>query len=232
LFKARLREVDVATQLVVDPKTVARWLDGRLPHPEHRGKLSLLLGAEELDLWPELRADGPRPLELTAIYPRRVLIPQDVWRQFFAAATREINILAYSADFLLRDPNLLEVLAGKGRDGVRVRVALGDLKRIDLTRTGAEEGDSEVLSVLIADAIERVRPLVTAGNVELRLHDVVLYNSIYRVDSQVLVNQHVYGVPTAQAPVSNLHQTKQSGMFEFYLSSFDRIWSESSVVDG
>jgi len=232
LFKARLREVDVASRLVVDPKTVARWLDGRLPLPEHRGRLSLLLGAEELDLWPELRVQGPKPLELTAIYPQRVLILQDVWREFFAAARREINILAYSADFLFRDSSLLEVLADKGRSGVRVQIALGDLKRIDLTRTGGEEGNSEVLAGQIADTVERLRPLVAAGDVELRLHDALLYNSIYRADGQALVNQHVYGIPTAQAPVSRLHQTKQGGMFEFYLSSFDRIWSGASVVDG
>jgi hypothetical protein len=169
-------------------------------------------------------------LELTAIYPRRVLIPLDAWREFFAAATHEINILAYSADFLFRDSNFLEVLADKGCSGARVQVALGDLKRIDLTRTGAEEVDSEDLSELIADAIERLRPLAMAGNVELRLHDAVLYNSICRVDSEALVTQHVYGVPTAQAPVYHLHRTKQTGMFEFYLASFDRIWSEANVV--
>ena len=33
LIHARLREADVAARLNVDPKTVRRWLDGRVPYP-------------------------------------------------------------------------------------------------------------------------------------------------------------------------------------------------------
>jgi hypothetical protein len=39
-------------------------------------------------------------------------------------------------------------------------------------------------------------------NIEIRLHRTVLYNSIYRDDEQLLVNQHTYGIPAAQAPYS------------------------------
>ena len=38
-------------------------------------------------------------------------------------------------------------------------------------------------------------------NIEIWLHRTVLYNSIYRADDQLLVNQHTYGIPAAQAPV-------------------------------
>jgi hypothetical protein len=31
LIRAQLRETDIAARLNVDPKTVRRWLDGRVP---------------------------------------------------------------------------------------------------------------------------------------------------------------------------------------------------------
>jgi hypothetical protein len=40
----------------VDPKTVRRWLEGRVPYLRHRWALAGLLDADEADLWPELRA--------------------------------------------------------------------------------------------------------------------------------------------------------------------------------
>jgi hypothetical protein len=53
---------------------------------------------------------------------------------------------------------------------------------------------------------------------------VLLYNSIYRVDNQMLVNQHLFGIAAARAPVYHLHKADQGEMFDFYLSSFDNIW--------
>lgn len=47
-------------------------------------------------------------------------------------------------------------------------------------------------------ALTLYRPL---SNAEIKLHQVVLYNSIYRADDQLLVNQHAYGIPAAHSPV-------------------------------
>lgn len=233
MFEARFTEGDLATRLLVDPKTVRRWLDGRMPYPKYRVELSRLLGTDEGDLWPELRAlraATSRPVELTAVYPRRRLIPQDAWLRVFASAKHEINILAYSASFLLRDSRFLEILAGKESSGVRVLVALGDLKRLDLDRTGSDDDDREVLSERIDEAVDRLRPFAMSGQLELRLHGAVLYNSIYRVDGEALVNQHLYGIPAADAPVYHLHQMDDGEMFGFYMSSFDRIWREAKPL--
>ena len=78
----------------------------------------------------------------------------------------------------------------------------------------------------LVDAIGRVQPLVESG-VELRLHDVLLYNSIYRVDNQVLVNQHLHGIATERTPVFHFHKAAEGEMFDFYLSSFKRIWNNA-----
>jgi hypothetical protein len=53
LLHARLREVDVATRLGVDPKTVRRWLAGRVPYARNRAELADLVGSDEADLWPD-----------------------------------------------------------------------------------------------------------------------------------------------------------------------------------
>ena len=42
---------DVAARLQVDPKTVRRWLEGRVPYPRHRWLLAATLGLDEADLW-------------------------------------------------------------------------------------------------------------------------------------------------------------------------------------
>lgn len=116
LLRARLREDDIAAHLGVDPKTVRRWLNGRVPYPQNRAAIADLVGVDEADLWPG--AGGPltaraRPGELGVVYPHRWAIPRDVWTQFFGAAEREIAILAYSALFLAEDEGILQILRPK-----------------------------------------------------------------------------------------------------------------------
>ena len=64
-------------------------------------------------------------------------------------------------------------------------------------------------------------------NIEIRLHQTVLYNSIYRADNQLLVNQHTYGIPAAQAPVFCLRDTEGGEMAALYLHSFERVWASA-----
>src|ERR1700684_906286 len=99
LLRARLREVDVAAHLGVDPKTVRRWLNGRVPYSSNRLALADLLGADEADRWPG--KGGPltvesRPQEMGAIYPHRWAVPRAIWARFFESAEHQIGILAYS----------------------------------------------------------------------------------------------------------------------------------------
>jgi hypothetical protein len=58
----------------------------------------------------------------------------------------------------------------------------------------------------------------------------VLYNSIYRVDNQVLVNQHLYGIADARTPVYHLYKSEQEEMFDYYMSSFSRIWTDARLA--
>jgi hypothetical protein len=233
LLRARLREVDVAAHLGVDPKTVRRWLNGRIPYPHNRAAIAELVGGDEADLWPD--AGGPlavrtRPEELGTIYPHRRAIPREVWTQLFGSAEREIAIVAYSALFLAEDAEILRLLSNKGRVGVTVRIALGDPDGPNVAERGGGEGIGDAMPAKVRSALTLYRPLGKVQNIEIRLHRTVLYNSIYRADSQLLVNQHTYGIPAAQAPVFCICDADSGELAALYLDSLERIWAMSAPL--
>jgi transcriptional regulator with XRE-family HTH domain len=233
LLRARLREADVAARLGVDPKTVRRWLNGRVPYPHNRAAIAELVGVDEADLWPDaggLLAARTRPEELGTVYPHRWAVPREVWVQLFGSAQREIAILAYGALFLAEDAGILQMLAEKGRAGVTVRIALGDPDRPNAVLRGEEEGIGDAMAAKIRNALTLYRPLVAVENIDIRLHRAVLYNSIYRADGQFLVNQHTYGIPAAQAPMFCLFDAGGGEMAALYLDSFERVWASSTPL--
>ena len=83
------------------------------------------------------------------------------------------------------------------------------------------------MAAKIRNALPLYRHLDAVENIEIRLHRTVLYNSIYRADDQLLVNQHSYGIPAAQAPVFRLCDTDGGEMTALYLDSFERVWASS-----
>lgn len=230
LFNARLSEDDVAARLGVDPKTVRRWLEGRVPYPRHRQALSHLVGNDEAELWPEVHAariTRSRPEEVRAVYPHRWAVPHDVWHQLFGSAQREIGVLVYSGLFLAEDANIIQMLATKGTTGVKVRIALGDPKSPHIATRGREEGIGDVMPIKIRNALMLFRSLHHHERVEIRLHQTTLYNSLFFADSDLLVNQHIYGIPAANAPVLHLCNAGNGKMFNSYMVSFNQIWSRS-----
>lgn len=234
MLQARLREVDVAARLGVDPKTVRRWLNGRVPYPSSRVALANLVGVDEADLWPD--AGGPlsgrsRPEELGAIYPHRWAIPRDVWIQLFESAEHEIGVLAYSALFLAEDAGLLGIIESKALNGIRVRLALGDPDSPAVALRGQEEGIGDAMAAKVRNALAHYRRMMRSENVEIRLHQTILYNSLYQADDQLFVNQHAYGIPAAHSPVYCLRQSKSADMAKGYLDSFEKTWVAACKFD-
>jgi hypothetical protein len=236
LSDARLDAVEVATALGVDPKTVERWIAGRLPRRKTRWQLADLLGRHERDLWPQLATgDNPNHVatsrELIAMYPHRGAVPRDLWRSLFALADQEIGVLVYAGLFLAEDAELLRLLADRARAGVRIRLLLGDPNSSNVAARGTDEGIGDVLAAKIRNVIVLCRPLLPIDSVEIRLHDSVLYNSIYRGDSELLVNTHIYGAAAAHAPVLHLRATTPGDLVATYLTSFERVWSAGTPLD-
>jgi hypothetical protein len=58
----------------------------------------------------------------------------------------------------------------------------------------------------------------------------VLYNSLYRADNDLMVNQHVYGAGAAFSPVLHLRQDGESEIFGTYLASFSRVWAGATPL--
>jgi hypothetical protein len=81
----------------------------------------------------------------------------------------------------------------------------------------------------IRNALMLYRPLLAAENVEIRLHQSVLYNSIYPADGQLIVNQHAYGIPAAHAPVFCFHES-DGDMVAAYVASFEKVWATAGPV--
>ncbi|MET9575764.1 hypothetical protein ABZY30_09450 [Streptomyces massasporeus] len=66
-----------------------------------------------------------------------------------------------------------------------------------------------------------LEPAMTTPGVAVRLHDTILYNSVYRFDDDVLVNPHALGAPAGQNPVLHFRYTPGARTFRHYVRSFD-----------
>jgi transcriptional regulator with XRE-family HTH domain len=232
LADSRLTDVDVATRLGVDPKTVRRWIAGKRPYPRHRWAVADLLGIAEDDLWPENEngeATVPTAPSQPHVYPHRWVVPHDTWHRLFESANEEIGILVYSGLFLADDTGIVKLLESKAREGVNVRLLLGDPDSVHVRNRGIEEGIGDAMAAKIRNALVLYRRLLDVDGVELRLHDTVLYASIYRADDRLLVNPHVYGAPAANNPVFAITAATNADLAETYLHSFDRTWQTGSI---
>ena len=202
-----------------------------MPYPRHRAALARLTGWAERDLWPQAARpadhEDNRADEIIAVYPHRSAVPVDAWRRLFEHAETEIGILVYSGLSLAEDVAALRVLRDKARDGVRVRILLGDPDGEHIARRGADEQIGAMMSARIRNALVLYAPLAAEPGVKLRLHDTVLYNSIYRADDLMLINPHAHGSPASHAPVLHLRRAGQDGMSSTYAESFERVWASA-----
>ncbi|MFC3738841.1 hypothetical protein [Paractinoplanes deccanensis] len=153
----------------------------------------------------------------------------DLWCRLFFGAERQIDVLAYSALFLAEDIAVSAVLCDKARAGVRLRIALGEPAGTHVAVRGGEERVGDGMAARIRTALIAFGAVVDAG-AELRLHDTVLYNSIYRSDDELLINTHVYGHPGAHAPLLHLMWQGDEGLARTYADSFERVWSASRPI--
>jgi hypothetical protein len=229
LVGARLRDIDVAKSLGVDPKTVQRWLGGRVPHTRHRWGVADLLSVHEYDLWPHLAELPTIDAEVHATYPDRGSVPRQVWQRLFDSARHDIGILVYSGLFIAEDVQLVKLLASRARAGTAVRIVLGDPDSPHVDQRGHDEGIHDAMAAKVRNAILLYRPLLTAGAV-IRLHSTVLYNSLYLGDDEMLVNQHIHGIAAAYAPVLHLSRRVDDGIFSTYVDSFERVWERAAPL--
>ncbi|HEU5161340.1 MAG TPA: XRE family transcriptional regulator [Streptosporangiaceae bacterium] len=229
LDAAGLTAVDLASKTGVDPKTAYRWVGGRVPYARHRRVVATLLNADEKDLWPVIAHRPPNrraepASEVLNTYPHRWAVPRATWHAFFNQAETQIGILAYAALFLAEDAGIVRAIGDRAQNGVAIRILLGNPDGPRIRERGEEEGIGTSITAKIHNVLALLRPLLDIDGVELRFHDTVLYNSIYRSDEELLINPHVYGLPAAQAPTLHLHTHQDGSMARMYIESFERVW--------
>jgi hypothetical protein len=226
---SRLDEVVIAARLGVDPKTVDRWIAGRVPYPRYRRALVKLLGIDEKEIWPQVVQAAPPasadPAHIQAAYAHRWAVPRPEWLRLFASAEQEIDILAYAALFIAEDDGVLRILANRALAGVRIRILLGDPDSSQVAERGISEGIGEAIAAKIRNSLTLFRPLAKIDGVEVRMHCTTLYASIYRADDDALINMHAYGAAASHAPVLHLRKIEDGDMASTFLESFERVWS-------
>ncbi len=226
---------DLAAAVGVDPKTVQRWVyEGRVPYKRHRSLAARTLGCDSASLWPSIgrkSAASIVPESLVEMFPHRTSVPIDLWRRILDARS-QIDILVYAGGFLYEQlPGYVLGLCELGRNGVRVRVLLGEPTG-DAVR---QRGDDEQISGPVAGRASHAFKVYSNPNshatecgltcFEIRLHDTVLYNSIYRFDDEMIVNTHVYGLVAANAPTLHLRSCDADNIFRLYAESYEKVWA-------
>ncbi|PPK94228.1 helix-turn-helix protein [Kineococcus xinjiangensis] len=218
-------------ELGVDPKTVQRWVTkDRSPHRNTANRAAKLLGVPANWLWPDLeKADSAETSgEVVNFYAHRSQVPKNCWLEQVIGAKERIDFLTYASLFLGEaNPEAIDIIKHKAANGVKVRIALGDPDSPEIARRGEEEGLGEAIAGRIRMALAYYRPLVGAPGVEFSLHRTTLYNSIYRFDDQMLVNQHILGTYGYVAPILHLRKIEGSDLFDTYARSLDLAWSQA-----
>ena len=227
---------DLAAAINVDVKTIERWITkSRTPYRRLRYAAAAFLQMDETYLWPEAlsaeQAAGASESEILNVFPHRSTVPNELWHRLFESAEEEIGVLVYSGLFVSEDMGIQRIFRNKADVGVRVRILLGDPKSEQVAQRGADEGVDEAMAGKIKNALVMYKPLRGIEGVEFRLHDKILYNSIYRADDQLLINTHIYGFTAAHAPVLHLRRVAGGSMVLNYLTSFERVWDSASPLE-
>lgn len=232
--EAGVTEHDIARQLGVDRKTVRRWLEGRRPYPRHRAALGNILGIDHTAIWRNEPSAPQAPwhgaVQLEGWYAHRWEVPRETWRWLFSQAKNEISILVYSGLFLAEDVGILRILAEKARSGVSVRILLGDPASLHVAKRGADEGVGDAVAAKIRNSFVLYRPLQEIDGVEIRLHQTILYASLYRADNDILVNPHAYGITASHAPVLHVRYVEHGDIASIYMDSFEQVWRSAPIL--
>ncbi len=229
---AKGMEIETLARLVsVDPKTVRRWLGGRLPHPRHRWKICDILGQSEQELWPEVSlgaAGTHHTSEIIAAYAHRADAPSQLWSGMLDRVRTNVDLLGYAMLFFPEQhPRLAQIIKEKCASALRVRIALADPDGAEVKARDALEELGGTLPGRIRSTMGHLEPLFSSDGVEIRYHGAPLYNALYRFDDQMLITPYLYKLHGYQHPLLHLKRLGPAGLFESYAQQFEAIWTES-----
>lgn len=225
--------VHFALELGVDPKTVERWISGRVPHRSHRMAAAVKLGRSDGYLWPSTYDDqtsqSATEAELIKLYPSRGAVPVQLWLDLVTGAKESIDILVYAGSFLHDSiPGFAEALEERARSGVRVRVLLGDPDCHAVALRGIEEGIGDSMAARCRLSLRYFQRTEAAG-IDVSTHRTTLYASIFRFDQTALINTHIFGVPATKAPMMHIAKIPGGRLFDQYAASIEAVLRETAL---
>lgn len=227
--EAGLDIVEVADVAGADPRTVQRWLGGRVPHPRYRQKLAAALQIDEQDLWPEtVRVRRKAALnEITAAGARRGDADAPDWRALLRAAADQIDMLGYSLHHITQARQIDKLLTSKAGDGCAVRIAIASPDSNAMLAADAAERPPGRLAARIRSSQATLLRLAGHAGIEVREHQVTTSHTVLRFDDTMLLTIHLYGTPGFQAPVFQLRRESDYGIFDQLAGHFEEIWQEA-----
>jgi transcriptional regulator with XRE-family HTH domain len=220
---------EVADLADADPRTVQRWLRGRVPHPRYRQKLAAGLGVEEQELWPDaLRVRRKAALsEIVAAAARRGDTDAPDWRALLRSASGRIDMLGSSLSQVFGARQSDKLLAGKAGAGCQLRIAIADPASDAIAAADARERPAGRLLARIRATEASLLPLAAHPGIEVHQHDGATSHTILRFDDTMLLTIHLSGVPGFQAPVLQLRREFDYGIFDQLAAHFETVWDAS-----
>jgi len=228
-------DLDTLTRATsVDPKTVQRWLKGRVPHARYRWKIAELLREHEDFLWPpndHIITAATQTAEIVAAYAHRSDVPPAAWWQLFLQAQKQMDLLGYAMQFLPEQHARLEtLLREKASDGCKIRIALADPASNAVQMRDEEERLGGTLSARIQTTLYHFRSLHNHEGIEMCYHTTPIYNSVFRFDNEMFVTPHLYGLHGSKAPLHHLRYLGANGIFANFLGHFEAVWATTKPI--
>jgi transcriptional regulator with XRE-family HTH domain len=228
---------DLAEIARVDAKTVQRWIGGRMPYSRHRQAIAKALGTDERSLWPELKVPTPagedrREILAAFAYANDLLAPD--WRTMLTNATSQIDLLDYTLLDVLRTPGVTDLLAAKAADGCQVRILISAEDSFFIQVLDTERGLADLSPAAspthfeIAVTRGYLEPLLEHPGVEIREYVANRFNSIVRVDDEMLLTLHLWAAPGSEAPLLHLRRGGEDGLFERFAGHYDALWHQAA----
>lgn len=237
----RLREamsrthIDVDTISVetdVDPKTVQRWLKGRIPHARHRWKIAAVLNEKESYLWPGQQVNNDCNNEVVATYGRRSDASSAEWWELFNQAQDSIDMLGHAILFIPeQNSRLIDMLKEKVANGCRVRIAISNPDSKAVQMRDEEEGLGGTLPGRIRQGLYHFRGLMGTSGAEIRYHETILYNSLFRGDGDMFVTPHVHGLHGSMSPMIHIRRLGDNGIYATFRKHFEDVWGTTKPIE-
>src|SRR2546423_6179473 len=230
-------DIEAITRVTnVDPKTVQRWIGGRIPHTRHRWAIAKLLKEREDYLWSTNESKATATIAQTAevveAYAHRADVPVSTWWQLFLQAQNQIDLLGYAMMFLPEQHSrLVDLLKEKSQASCKVRIAIADPTSIDVQRRDEEEQLGGTLPARIQTTLYHFRGLRKCDNIEIRYHTTPMYNSVFRFDNEMFVTPHLYGLHGSKAPLLHLRRLGSHGIFANFAAHFENLWATTTPVE-